>query len=63
MKYAIWSDDDQFGGWGNELIVHYGNRVRLDESGSFELGFGSTLNRELSDESWGVDNILIRSTE
>ncbi|RXJ82829.1 hypothetical protein, partial [Arcobacter cloacae] len=31
----------------------------LDENGKLKLGFGSTLNQAITDESYGIDNIVI----
>ncbi|MBL4712650.1 MAG: tandem-95 repeat protein, partial [Gammaproteobacteria bacterium] len=38
---------------------HYSLEATVDESGLVQLGFGSTLNQSISDESWGIDNLTI----
>ena len=58
---------DANGGWGdkdsdranNEEIHHYVVQARVDANGEVKLGFGSTLNQEIDDESFGIDNIKI----
>jgi len=58
---------DENGGWAekdyeranNEEIHHYTIQAQVDENGEITLGFGSTLNQEISDESFGIDNIKI----
>jgi VCBS repeat-containing protein len=48
-----------FGGWGSEDIHHYSLTTQLDEFGKVKLGFGSTLDQPISDESFGIDNITM----
>ena len=50
---------NQFSGFGSEDIHHYSLSTKLDGQGRVKLGFGSTLDQAISDESWGVDNISI----
>ena len=38
---------------------HYSLDVTLDDNGQVQLGFGSTLNSGLYDESYGIDNVEI----
>ena len=37
-------------------------KATLDENGEFTLGFGSTLNQDINDESYGIDNIVITTS-
>ncbi|MGB0135907.1 MAG: HYR domain-containing protein, partial [Flavobacteriales bacterium] len=46
-----------FSGWSDQTI-HFTLDI-ADTSGSLELGFGSTLNQSINDESFGIDNIAI----
>ncbi len=41
---------------------HFTLEVTLDENGEFKLGFGSTTNSPITDESFGIDNVLITTT-
>jgi hypothetical protein len=42
----------------NDNLHHF--RITVDNPGeALQVGFGSTLNQSVSDESWGVDNFLI----
>jgi hypothetical protein len=54
---------DSNGGGTNVLWTeekhHYSLRATLDANGSVKLGFGSTLNQSINDESWGIDNVVI----
>ena len=43
----------------NDESHHYSVVVTLDANGDVTLGFGSTLNSGVSDESFGIDNIII----
>lgn len=52
---------EQFTDWGGEDIHHYNLLAQLDEFGKVKLGFGSTLNESLINESWGIDNISIKT--
>ncbi|MCK5894368.1 MAG: type I secretion C-terminal target domain-containing protein [Endozoicomonadaceae bacterium] len=53
------TSSNEFLNTGSEGIKHYSLDVTLDENGSVKLGFGSTLNSGVSDESWGIDNVEI----
>ena len=46
-----WLDNDEVHSYEIEAIV--------DSNGEVKLGFGSTLNQSLSDESYGIDNLVI----
>jgi T1SS-143 domain-containing protein len=48
-----------FTGFGAEEAHHYSLEVTLDANGQVVLGFDSSLNSSVSDESWGIDNISI----
>ncbi|WP_188353749.1 beta strand repeat-containing protein, partial [Malaciobacter pacificus] len=48
---VYWSENDE--------SHHYTITGTVDEDGYIRLGFGSGLSQELSDESWGIDNIVI----
>ena len=37
-------------------------KATLDENGEVTLGFGSTLNQSIADESFGIDNIVIQTS-
>lgn len=50
-----------FTDWGPEKMSHYSLQATIGEDGKLQLGFGSTLNQSISDESWGVDNIAIHA--
>ncbi|MDD5549467.1 MAG: Ig-like domain-containing protein, partial [Sulfurovaceae bacterium] len=41
---------------------HFTLEVTLDANGNFKLGFGSTTNSGIADESFGIDNVLITTT-
>ncbi|MEZ9566089.1 tandem-95 repeat protein [Vibrio artabrorum] len=51
------SQGEGFSGWNDQ--AHQINLTVPVEDGQLELGFGSTLNQEVSDESFGIDNIEI----
>jgi hypothetical protein len=56
---------DALGSSGKEWLDHeeshhYTMDVTLDENGQVQLGFGSTLDQSLSDESFGIDNVEIQ---
>ena len=53
---------NEFTGWGAEDIHHYSITTKLDDNGQVQLGFGSTLNQSIRDESWGIDNVTISET-
>lgn len=48
-----------FTGWGAENIHRYKLYAKTDETGKVKLGFGSTLNQPIDDESYGIDNVKI----
>ncbi|MFY9141882.1 tandem-95 repeat protein [Sulfuricurvum sp.] len=48
-----------FAGWGAEDIHHYSLVATVDANGQVKLGFGTTLDQGISDESWGIDNLTI----
>jgi len=48
-------------GLGVEEKHHYTMQVTLDANGSFKLGFGSTLDEAIANESWGVDNVVVKT--
>lgn len=47
-----------YGQW-NDQIMRFTMRIDNNAAGTFKLGFSSTLNQGVADESWGVDNINI----
>ncbi|MEZ9872353.1 tandem-95 repeat protein, partial [Vibrio sp. 10N.261.51.C6] len=51
------SQGEGFSGWNDQ--AHQINLTVPVEDGQLELGFGSTLNQGVSDESFGIDNIEI----
>ncbi|MFS1986861.1 tandem-95 repeat protein [Vibrio splendidus] len=51
------SQGEGFSGWNEQ--AHQINLTVPVEDGQLELGFGSTLNQAISDESFGIDNIEI----
>ena len=52
-----------YGGSGaDEEKHHYTLQATLDDAGRLTLGFGSTLNQGTTDESWGIDNVVITTT-
>lgn len=76
MKTNYWRDDYYSQVDGGELITqnlfnssfidekhHYTLDVVLDASGKLQLGFGTTLNEDISNESWGIDNIVIKTSQ
>jgi len=52
---------NEFTGWGQEEIHHYSIQATVDENGEVQLGFGTTLQQSISDESCGIDNVIISS--
>ena len=44
-------------------IHRYVLQATLDASGKVKLGFGSVLDQSAADESWGLDNVVISTTE
>jgi len=42
-----------------EEIHHYSLQATLDSLGEVQIGFGSVLNQDITDESWGIDNLQI----
>ncbi len=46
-----------FGGW-NEQTYHFVLTIQTTAA-SVKLGFSSTLNQVVTDEAWGVDNIIV----
>ncbi|MCK5830891.1 MAG: tandem-95 repeat protein, partial [Methylococcales bacterium] len=42
---------------------HYSFEATIDKNGQVQLGFGSTLNGGINEESWGIDNIAITAGE
>ena len=44
--------------WNWDSVYHYSFTYATSDSG-VKLGFGSTLNSPISNESWGVDNVVI----
>ncbi|CDT69034.1 conserved hypothetical protein [Vibrio coralliirubri] len=51
------SQGEGFSGWNDQ--AHQINLTVPVEDGQLELGFGSTLNQSVNDESFGIDNIEI----
>lgn len=47
-----------FSGWWSDQIVQYTFTANTTDT-SLKIGFGSTLNQGISDESWGIDNVVI----
>ncbi len=47
-----------FGSW-NEQIFRFTLTINNANAGNVKLGFSSTLDQAVSDESWGVDNIKV----
>ncbi len=45
----------------NDEVHSYEVQAIVDSNGEVKLGFGSTLNQSLSDESYGIDNLVISS--
>jgi len=57
MDYHTTLVDELGNGWGPEKVVHYNLETILDENGSVKLGFGSTLDSNIRDESFGIGKI------
>lgn len=55
--------NNEFSGWGPEIIHHYEMHTITDDNGDVKLGFGTTLNQPVVDESYGIDNIEIRLSD
>lgn len=55
--------DEELGGSGSYLDRVYNVRIVLDASSddTVTLGLGTTLNQDVNDESWGIDNVRIAS--
>jgi hypothetical protein len=49
-------------GWGDEEKHQISISTKLNSSGKVRLGFSSSLNSDVTDESWGVDNIEIKTS-
>jgi len=62
-KYGITTTNNEFNQSGSEFVFHYEISTLIDENGDVTLGFGSTLNQSIDDESYGIDNIVIRLEE
>lgn len=60
---GIKNSSDNFEGLGVEETHHFSIEATLDEDGKMILGFGSTLDQDVDDESWGVDNIVIKTSK
>ena len=58
---GVQTANNEFTGWGQEEVHHYSIQATVDENGQVKLGFGSTLNQSIADESWGIDNVTITS--
>lgn len=58
--YGNQTSQNEFFGWGSEGIHHYELNAVTDESGNIMLGFGSTLNQGIDDESYGIDNVKVK---
>jgi hypothetical protein len=68
MRYVITSSGTDTAMMGassaewNERVYHV--RIEIQNPGSeVKLGFGSTLNQSIGDESFGIDNVTIMGTE
>jgi hypothetical protein len=53
------TSNNEFTGYGAEEIHHYSLQATVDKNGHVKLGFGSTLDQGIADESWGIDNVTI----
>lgn len=62
-KYGIPTTSNEFDRYGSEWIFHYKLNTVIDENGNVTLGFGSTLDQGISDESYGIDNIVFMIDE
>lgn len=67
MTYTVKRGADEFGFWRRGDISSHDETytVRMvvtDPGDSVKLGFGSTLNQALNDESWAIDNVRVTST-
>ncbi|MFO1065109.1 MAG: DUF642 domain-containing protein [Pirellulales bacterium] len=57
---AVGAETNQgFSGWTDQK--HHYRMVLPVENGQVKLGFGSTLNQSIADESWSIDNLVISS--
>ena len=56
------TQNNVFSAWSDE-VHHYSITATLDSAGNVELGFSSTLNQSINDESWGVDNLTISNVD
>jgi Ca2+-binding RTX toxin-like protein len=51
-----------FNGWFEDQ--RYSVRIEVDNPGNtLKLGFGSTIDQAITDESWGIDNLVITSQD
>lgn len=48
-----------FAGFQDQIHSFTFTNVSTSGSGTFELGFGATLDQAITDESWGIDNVQI----
>jgi len=46
--------------WSEEAH-HYTIEALVDANGQVKIGFGSTLDQDAGDESWGIDNLTIKA--
>ena len=54
-----WIEKDVGNSHSHEFVKHISLSAILDDQGNIKLGFGSTLNQSIADESWGLDNLVI----
>ena len=68
VTYAFKRDRDEYGYWQRGDASSHDEtvfvRIEITDPGdTLKLGFGSTLNQALNDESWAVDNVKVTSTD
>lgn len=48
-----------FAGFQDQIHSFTFTNISTSGSGTFELGFGATLDQGITDESWGIDNVRV----
>ncbi len=67
ITYGLKRDREEYGFWRRGDASSFDETVSVrievtDPGESLKLGFGSTLNQSITDESWAVDNVTVTST-
>lgn len=68
VSYARTRESGEYGYWDRGIANSYDETMSVrivvtDPGDQVKLGFGSTLNQSVSDESWAVDNVRVVGTD